>query len=347
MKGIPTDDITYSEAELKNIKSKFKSSETIKQEFKDMKMNIQTDSEIMDDLFVRLQTGKSATQKMSANESDAIFEDLEYLLHQVDNALDFITKGGLDTLIIPNLANQTNTRLTILSLRLLAAITQNNPKAQIATFERNIGDHLIRILSNSKNEEEITAGIGAFGSLIRKFPLAQKELFRKSGFNALIHQLDEHLNLKVKLKTILLITDLMDESQEASRVQLDETETMHHTRIQQYKDVELEKHLNSSNFCEAIDEFFVLHRSDILDDIDVAEKVIHSLVIAEKCCYEVWSESPLFRHTLLVIKNNFDNRLLDASPDDSDEKDYIEHMIKQLGYLNDALYKHIVIKDEL
>lgn len=62
----------------------------------DLKLNLKTDVEVMNDLmtkFKKVQKSK-LSEKQKENEVVSILKDFEYLLHQVDNAREFVKQNG-------------------------------------------------------------------------------------------------------------------------------------------------------------------------------------------------------------------------------------------------------------
>lgn len=88
----------------------------------------------------------------------------------------------MEKIILPNLVNQSNDQIRIKNLKLLGVILINNPeiRTKIRSHEINIGSSLIQVLANSKNKDEISSCIFAFGSLLRHFPTAQQALIPKA-----------------------------------------------------------------------------------------------------------------------------------------------------------------------
>lgn len=125
LKNIPSDNIEYTEEKIKELKSKYKSYNQIKDEFKKMDMGIKTEGEIVQGLFKKYE---NATEK---SEILLILEEFESLAHQVDNSLQFLKFDGLEKIILPNLVNQSDLSLRVSSLHLIGALTQNHPQAQV------------------------------------------------------------------------------------------------------------------------------------------------------------------------------------------------------------------------
>jgi nucleotide exchange factor SIL1 len=84
----------------------FRSYEEIKEEMKKLETSIKTEYEIVKDLVVKY----TSLQQEDSEVRLSTLEDLEYYLHQYDNANDFVNMGGLKTVVLPAL-NSTDNRL--------------------------------------------------------------------------------------------------------------------------------------------------------------------------------------------------------------------------------------------
>lgn len=179
--------------------------------------------------------------------------------------------------------------------------------------------------------------IYAYGSLIRNFPFAQNEILHKSGLSILIDLLSTSDVIKLKVKILVLISDLITEYHEANN---DEEST---ERFQQYKLVDTKNILNSTDFCTVVEAFLVKFKLDFVKEVELIEKVIQSLSTTQEICFNIWSESPMFRHVILVLKNRFEN------PDEIDEdlKQFLIDLSKIIEKFYNELYKDLLIKDEL
>lgn len=341
LKNIPDEGFEYSEEKLKEITKKFKSYENIKQDLADMNMTMNTDFQLMSALFEKYEKIKAKTD-ITLNEFGILFDDLEYLLHQIDNANDFVTSGGLEKIILPNLGNQSIPELRIHSVKLLGVLMQNNPKAQIAVFEKNVGSFLLQLLSQSNNNStsELSSILFAFGGLLRKFPLAQEELLNNPGLKILVDLIGKQVDFKIKMKCLLLITDLIREYDEVttSKVLNDDL-----SKTKQYNATDIKSRLLKTEYCTITDELFNIHRQDYLENMYSAEDMLNVVITSKDICQSFWAESPIFRHTLLVINSYYD-RMKGNKNIDVVEYDEVVH---KLEHLLTFLFNQTVTKDEL
>ncbi|KAG4069773.1 hypothetical protein HA402_003214 [Bradysia odoriphaga] len=333
LKNIPDEGFKYSEEKLKEITKKFRTYENIKEEFKEMNMKIKSDFQLMSDLLVKYQ---SIEDKLDLNEYRALFEDLEYLLHQIDNANDFVTAGGLESVILPNLGNQTIPELRIHSVKLLGILVQNNPKGQIAAFEKNVGSILLQILAQPANisTSELSSLMFAIGGLLRKFPLAQAELLNSPGLKILVDLLGKPIDYKIKMKCLLLLADLIREYDEKDVENVSKTKVNHPTDIK--------SRLVTTEYCTIMIDLMLIHRHDYLESLYIADDMLNVLIVSKEVCEPQWSESSIFRHTLLAIKTNYEQQKNGTDFDDFE----LNGVVEKLDRLQ-TFYDHRAINDEL
>uniref|UniRef100_A0A182UC03 Nucleotide exchange factor SIL1 n=1 Tax=Anopheles melas TaxID=34690 RepID=A0A182UC03_9DIPT len=284
--------------------SRFKSYEQIKQELKDANVELKSDSEIMTDLFARFEQALQHTPA-DRQELDVLFEDLEYLAHQIDNALQFIDRGGVEKIVWPSLNRTGDAQTRTRALKLLGTIVQNNPKAKVALVERNGGPNLLSALGRASTTDEISAALYAFGGLVRKFPFAQKQLLTPHGYSVLYGVWEKKVELKVKVKVLQLIADVLVDYRSAIAPASENDAT---TR-EQYGSTKLPEGLERTEFCKHSAAFFHQHKAALIPEDNLTDETVKALHACRQLCHEPWSQCPLFRHTLLVLRNNLDHRL--------------------------------------
>lgn len=329
LKNIPAnkfDDDT--EEKFKEISKKFRSYKELKEDLKDLKLDMKSEMEIMNSLLEEI-----SSESLKVETKLKVLDDIEYLCHNIDNSLHFISIGGLEKILIPYL-NDTKVSPEVVqrSMRVLAVILQNNIEAKSYVIQKtNIANYLINILSKSINSDHQSTAIFAYGSLVRNNQNATKglngqmpsEIFKK-GMTVLIELIgNPKTALKVKNKALTLIGDLLNE-----------------ITSEDHKNVA--KFVASLNVCQQLETYFVANRIALIADIDSAQNAVSSLSNLKQFCLS-WSESPAFRHEVLVILNNFKSQLKTA---DEDSKFLFEEIVEQLESLNEFLYGSLRISED-
>jgi len=240
--------------------SKFRTMEELKDVLGDVELNMETDVEILTKLINQFKLSKSDEDKLT------IIEDLEYYVHQYDNALLFVDQGGLKDIVSPSL-NSTSAALRKMACMLLSGAAQSNPKFQIASLEMGLVDTLLRMtalgagaFSLDQEADISTKAFSALSAIIRNFPEAQNALLRQNGLGVLINIFDkkEKIYDKLKLKILTLISDLLIEREAVTDLE-DEASKM---RLQQFNDIETRLSLNSQivdhGWCQVFNKVLIL-----------------------------------------------------------------------------------------
>lgn len=213
-----------------------------------------------------------------------------------------------------------------MTLKTLGVILQNNQQAKSYVMEKtNIANYLINVLSKSINTNQLSAALFAYGSLMRNNRQLSSEIFKK-GTSMLIEIIasESEISLSMKTKALVLIDDLLNSEE---------------SRDQDYS-----KMLDNLKICKYLEKFFILNRNGFISDIDSVGKTIISLNGPLKdMCQREWSESPMFRHTLLVLLNNYKMQL--DILDEDVRFVYLEN-VALLETLNQFLYGELKINDD-
>ncbi|XP_013099436.2 nucleotide exchange factor Sil1 [Stomoxys calcitrans] len=318
-------------------KREFRSYEELKKTFEGMRKAFKSDAEI---IIQFIEEFRNATKE--SKDADArikiqtqILESFNYLMSQYDNALLFVEQGGLDHVILPTLVNvsYTHVGLKVEAMRVLGAMSQNNPKVQIKVYERNVGSHLTQILMTSTRTEELSTALYAFSSLLRKFPHAQQRILSTSGTQALVSVLSKDCDLKIKAKAATLISDIVLEKELVlSKSTVDDDPLA----AAQYAELSFPEWLQANSYCETMDALVTSNLYDFLEAPDILEYFIHSLANTKSFCSLLWSQSPQLRHVLLTLRNRYSQS----------EDEYRLEISQLLNKLIDQLYPETVRHDE-
>ncbi|XP_066199217.1 nucleotide exchange factor SIL1 isoform X3 [Saccopteryx leptura] len=125
------------------VKRLFRPIEKLKKEFEELNVVIETDMQIM----VRL-INKFNSSSSSLEEKIAALFDLEYYVHQMDNAQDLLSFGGLQVVI--NGLNSTEPLVKEYAAFVLGAAFSSNPKVQVEAIEGGALQKLLVILATEQ-----------------------------------------------------------------------------------------------------------------------------------------------------------------------------------------------------
>lgn len=276
----PQESEKSQDAEDKNkVGDKFRSYEDLKKEFDTLNMTVETDMEILSKLVKNVREFSSTT---SDDEIVSVLRDLEYLVHQIDNAVEFIRLGGLSHIIIPAL-NSTSAEVRAESLRLLGSAVQSNPKAQVAALNSGLMPNLVKAVALDSDVMVRSHAVFALSCLTRQFPAAQAKLIAEGGLTSLSAILDSKhsSDFKTKIRVITLINDLLlervlvreaakkienvDYSKESDAVQKVHQHNQGELRekLRQYDAINLEKRFVEDGWCHKLSDFlWMLYESE-------------------------------------------------------------------------------------
>ncbi|XP_054258893.1 nucleotide exchange factor SIL1 isoform X2 [Macrosteles quadrilineatus] len=305
LKDIPSEATPTTPEEIQKVKKTFRPYDELKKDFEKLKMSVKTDLEVMDELFVKYQKIMEKRKEQTMEELGnlnilspleeshlAILTDLEYMVHQVDNAKEFILSGGLPMIVYPSL-NSSSSVIRSESARLLGAAVQNNAVCQIKALESGALDTLLRVLALDSAASVRSTAVYALSCLIRRFPLAQSQFVDLGGLAVLasLFDGDSGEQLKLQVKVVTFIDDLLVERHDAKLSQLEaitedeppEEKTQAKERLRQYQLVNLETLLKEQQWCQHLVKLFkreLQGKSTSLSDntvaapdLDVVEKV--------------------------------------------------------------------------
>ncbi|ESN92171.1 hypothetical protein HELRODRAFT_194324 [Helobdella robusta] len=211
--------------------SPFRSIEEIKRDFHQLNIKLQTDGEILMTLIEKYKKLIDLQMKRHDENADKfdkkekgyfgggvpgfhiedvklhLLTDLEYYLHQVDNANLFVDAGGMDLLKFDVEKQQANLNITMMALLTLSSATQSNPHAQVEAVKSGLFKVLVDLL-NSTTSSLLSSSTSSFSSLnmmkriisslsciMRNFPHSQLKFHQLGGQNVLIKVVEGFLQV--------------------------------------------------------------------------------------------------------------------------------------------------------
>jgi len=176
--------------------------EELKEELKAGEMKVTEDYITMKGLVARFEEEEAEEVKVSC------LEELEFHVHQYDNALDFVQLGGLASTVLPGL-NSSSPLLRKASAFLLGGAAQSHPEVQGAALAAGLLPLLLRLAHLDPEPGVRVKALYALGSMVRRHPPGQEELVRAGGLTVLAASLRE--GGRLRLKALTLLHDLLEE----------------------------------------------------------------------------------------------------------------------------------------
>ncbi|CAD5121485.1 DgyrCDS9990 [Dimorphilus gyrociliatus] len=278
-----TDEI-YLKSLLKE--KKLRSMDELKKDFEALNANYQTDAEILKSLFKEYNGRKARDTHLR------ILNDLDGLLHQVDNGQEWMKMGGIPLLI--NDMNSTDFEIAKAAALCFAAAVQSNPQVQVKVIHHV--SVLIRRLAIITDEDVSIKILYATSALVRNIPVGLHTFIQHGGLDELEKILQRPGLIKLKIKILTFITDMMTECENSKHLERETAKKIYNKVLTS---------LSERNWCE--NSWSLLQ----VDEHDSREKVVKSLV-AMNCK----TNDLMHRSNLKVLRDEY--RVLAANDIDGD-----------------------------
>lgn len=266
------------------VKQLFRPIEELKKEFDELNVVLETDMQIM----VRL-VNKFNSSSSSLEEKVAALFDLEYYVHQMDNAQDLLSFGGLQVVI--NGLNSTEPLVKEYAAFVLGAAFSSNPKVQVEAIEGGALQKLLVILATEQPLPAKKKVLFALCSLLRHFPYAQQQFLKLGGLQVLRSLVQEKRSKVLAVRVITLLYDLVTEKMFAEE-EAELTQDSSPEKVQQYRQVHLLPGLREQGWCEITAQLLAL------PEHDAREKVLQTLGALLTTCRDRYRQDLELSRTL-------------------------------------------------
>lgn len=248
---------------------KFRSIEEIRKELEGADIFVKKDVEIITQHVETLNSTSS-----SQAEIEYALDELEFFVHQIDNARDLDSIGGLSLVI--KLMNSTEPSIISRATYVLGSATQSNPKVQQAALKQGVLPLLLRLLSKHEPMVVRKKAMYALSSLIRLFPIGQRDFLKLNGLEIFQRLFEEPGSGPLVIKAITLMTDILTEQIEHVKALLEKQGQDISGDISSR--VPLLKTMVAKGWCQLVPK--LLHTTEN----DTREKVLEALhVMVEGC----------------------------------------------------------------
>ncbi|OPJ76389.1 nucleotide exchange factor SIL1 [Patagioenas fasciata monilis] len=296
------------------VRKKFRPIEQLKEEFEKLNVKMETDYEIMVKLISKFNSSASTLE-----EKVAALYDLEYYVHQVDNAKDFLSMGGL-RLVIEGL-NSSEAALKEHAAFVLGAALSSNPKVQIEAIEGGALQKLLVILATEQPLPVKKKALFALSSMLRHFPYAQQQFLKLGGLQVLRSLFRQKGMEPLHVRVVTLLYDLMvekmilEDSQHGDQMQ---------EKIQQYQQVRLVPAVLEQDWCVVVSNLLAV------PEHDTREKVLKTVAVLMAFCRERFRGDPALGSTLGLLRSEYEE-LAAQEQREGDKDGYFKEL---LGSIN-------------
>ncbi|KAH0506140.1 Nucleotide exchange factor SIL1, partial [Microtus ochrogaster] len=310
------------------VRQLFRPIEELKKEFDELNVVLESDMQIM----VRL-INKFNSSSSSLEEKVAALFDLEYYVHQMDNAQDLLSFGGLQVVI--NGLNSTEPQVKEYAAFVLGAAFSSNPKVQVEAIEGGALQKLLVILAT---EQPLTAKkkarpcllplpsvLFALCSLLRHFPYAQQQFLKLGGLQVL-RSLVQEKNAKVlAVRVVTLLYDLVTEKMFAEE-EAELTQGSSPEKLQQYRQVHLLPGLREQGWCEITAHLLAL------PEHDAREKVLQTLGALLATCRDRYRQDVQLSRTLNSLQAEY-QALASLELQEGEDDGYFRELLASINSL--------------
>ncbi|XP_037657426.1 nucleotide exchange factor SIL1 isoform X2 [Choloepus didactylus] len=301
------------------VKRLFRPIEELKKDFDELNVVIETDMQIM----VRL-INKFNSSTSSLEEKIAALFDLEYYVHQMDNAQDLLSFGGLQVVI--NGLNGTEPLVKEYAAFVLGAAFSSNPKVQVEAIEGGALQKLLVILATEQPLTVKKKVLFALCSLLRHFPYAQQQFLKLGGLQVLRSLVQKKGMEVLAVRVVTLLYDLVTEKMFAE----EEAVLTHDTspeKLQQYRQVHLLPGLREQGWCEITANLLAL------PEHNAREKVLQTLDAFLVTCRDHYRQNSQLGRTLASLQAEY-QALAALELQDGEDEGYFQEL---LGSINSLL----------
>ncbi|KAL0973984.1 hypothetical protein UPYG_G00213880 [Umbra pygmaea] len=280
------------------LKARFRPMEELKKDMASLDMLIQSDFQVISKLVSQFNSSNATVE-----EKVKALHDLEYLVHQVDNAQNLASRGGLK--LVVDALNNTNYRLQESAAFVLGSAVSSNPVVQVEAVESGALQQLLTLLATPRPMSVKKKALFALASLLRHFPFAQSHFFKLGGLQVLgdLFQASGGEALRVRIVTILY--DMINEKELISQAGLDPIpDASHNERLHQYAQVRLQPLLAEQGWCVLVPE--LLGSSEH----DWREKALRTLLAMIPYCQTEYQQDYGLASTLSSLQEQYQELVL-------------------------------------
>nr|KAG5714201.1 hypothetical protein BaRGS_018418 [Batillaria attramentaria] len=206
----------------------FRSYEELKNDFEAMNAAFKTDSEVVTELVEQFRVVSPVDEDVTD-----LLSQLEYYLHQIDNAMLFCDLGAMPMLL--RCLNNTQENVRSEAALTLGSALQSNPKVQIAAIENGAMNELLRLLAIDSSMAVRKRAMYALSTMVRHFPFAQKRFLELGGLSVLARLFENKSAYNLQVRAVTLLADLVKEkSLHTEHSSLDDS--VQKERLRQYQE---------------------------------------------------------------------------------------------------------------
>ncbi|XP_068182057.1 nucleotide exchange factor SIL1 [Antennarius striatus] len=298
----------------------YRSLDELKRDMAQLDLLVETDVQIMKRLLEQLNSSSCTTEQRLS-----LLLELEYLVHQVDNAQTLCSMGGLQ-LILQGL-NSSDFRLQESSAFVLGSALASNPLVQVKAVESGALQMLLTILVTTQPLLVKKKVLFAVAAILRHFPYAQHHFLSHGGLQALSELFRADGGGVLRTRIVTMLYDMISEKEMISQAGVDGLlDTSHEERVHQYSKVSLQEELLEMGWCGLVPQ--------LLDSTehDDREKALRALLsMAPVCSGQYRSDSSLLG-SLLSLRDQY-QEIIQTEMSPGEDNDYFADIVELIDAL--------------
>ncbi|XP_016332542.1 nucleotide exchange factor SIL1-like [Sinocyclocheilus anshuiensis] len=292
------DDPVDSKQDENAVRAQFRPIEELKKDMEALDMLVETDVQVMRRLLNQFNNTNSTTE-----EKITALLDLEYLVHQVDNAQNLVSMGGMQLVI--NVLNSTDIRLQESAAFVLGSAVSSNPSVQVEAIEGGALQKLLTLLATQRPITVKKKVLFAVASLLRHFPFAQSHFLKLGGVQVLSELFQTPGTEPLRVRIITVLYDMIIEKELISQVGMDLIpDSSHQERLRQYAEVSLLPVLVEQGWCSLVPELLAS------PEHDCREKALRTLLAMMAQCQTQYKQNPALTASLSELQKQYQELVL-------------------------------------
>uniref|UniRef100_A0A3B4T7A8 Nucleotide exchange factor SIL1 n=1 Tax=Seriola dumerili TaxID=41447 RepID=A0A3B4T7A8_SERDU len=263
--------------------SMYRPLEELKRDMAQLDLLLETDVQIMRRLLEQFNSSNStAEQRMN------ILLELEYLVHQVDNAQTLCSMGGLQ--VILEGLNSSDLRLQENSAFVLGSALSSNPVVQVKAVESGALQTLLTVLAIAQPLRVKKKVLFAVASLLRHFPYAQHNFLSHGGLQVLSELFRADGDGVLRLRIVTMLYDIISEKVQQQPMC---------ERVRQYSKVSLDGELLEKGWCSLVPQLLES------TEHDYREKALRALLAMAPMCLDQYRSDSSLMDSLLSLRDQY------------------------------------------
>ncbi|XP_071363071.1 nucleotide exchange factor SIL1 isoform X2 [Trachinotus anak] len=298
----------------------FRPLEELKRDMAQLDLLVETDVQIMRRL-LELYNSSNSTAEQRVN----ILLELEYLVHQVDNAQTLCSMGGLQ--VILDGLNSSDVRLQENTAFVLGSASASNPVVQVKAVESGALQTLLTVLATAQPLRVKKKVLFAVASLLRHFPHAQHNFLSHGGLQVLSELFKADGGGVLRTRIVTMLYDMISEKELISQAGLDPVlDASHEERVRQYSKVSLDGELLEKGWCSLVPQLLES------TEHDHREKALRALLAMAPTCLDQYRSDCSLLDSLLSLRDQYQH-MVQSEMILGEENSYFTEMVELIDTL--------------